>query len=157
MLWGGDIEQINFSQGSNQATALFVNGKACNRYLEDTANSIEYKGKTVFVERAKDVEPLVGRAKQIAESGFTRCVQAINISPYMIVGPLNKLGKATGEQEHFVLCEKTDKTPRKAIWRFCSMEAANKFQMALQKNEDFKGTTISFAADPCAKAIGVHE
>ncbi|KAL9089505.1 MAG: hypothetical protein Q9159_002545 [Coniocarpon cinnabarinum] len=129
LVWAGDLEEIKHKTGEKTASVLFMNARQCARYLEETANGIEYKGRSVWVEAHKEVEPLVGTRKEMINHGVTRVVRAQHVPDKLLPGMLNKLGKDTGAMEYmgFVIRDSGKDT----TWRFCNLEASSSFKATL--------------------------
>ena len=90
MVWGGEIEEIKFNEGDRRAAVLFTHVKGCAKYHEDTANDIEYKNKSIHVELHGQVEPLIGKRKELINAGVTRCVRAKGVANDVLPGTLEQ-------------------------------------------------------------------
>lgn len=97
MVWGGPIEKIIHSKGSATASVLFVSPQDCHQYHEDTANHIERNNYLIEINRADQVDPLVGLASEQVTKGATRCVRAVGVEQKWTAMELQKLAEGEGK------------------------------------------------------------
>jgi len=99
LVWGGDIEHIEYVDGNSSAKVRFVDAEACQNYFDKTANGISYPpraatGKAVWVELATEVEPLSGNLLDAIERReATRCVRAIGVDAEWSIDALTRLAE----------------------------------------------------------------
>jgi len=99
LVWGGDIEHIEYVDGNSSAKVRFVDAVACQNYFDKTANGINYPsraatGKAVWVELATEVEPLSGNLLDAIERReATRCVRAIGADEDWSLQALTRLAE----------------------------------------------------------------
>ena len=99
LVWSGDIEHIEYVDGTSSAKVRFVSAEACQSYFDKTANGIKYPpgaaiGKAVWVELATEVEPLSGNLLEAVERReATRCVRAIGVDEDWSIAALTRLAE----------------------------------------------------------------
>ena len=99
LVWGGDIEHIDYVEGASSAKVRFVSAEACQSYFDKTANGIKYPpgaaiGKAVWVELATEVEPLSGNLLEAVERReATRCIRAIGVDEDWSIAALTRLAE----------------------------------------------------------------
>lgn len=115
LVWGGDIEHIEYADGASSAKVRFVSAEACQDYFGKTANGIKYPpsagtGKAVWVELATEVEPLSGNLLEAIERReATRCVRAIGVDEDWSIAALARL--AEGAKRDLKVLRVVDEPP----------------------------------------------
>jgi hypothetical protein len=80
LIWGGNIQAVNYSQGSSFAEVQFLRAEDCAEYFAATTNDIKYpKGPERFITVEKcDPEPTHDIVKSYIDRGITRCVRVFD-------------------------------------------------------------------------------
>jgi hypothetical protein len=96
--------------------------------------------------------------------GHTRCVRVVDIEPDWKGLALKKLAETGGlhpgvsQRKVERLVNGHDAAKRRIVdFRFCKVADAVLFSNFIGREEDFNDCHVSFTADPCAKATGVHK
>jgi hypothetical protein len=80
VVWGGEIQALNFTPGSTFAEVQFLKGEDCAGYFAATTNDIKWpKGPARFITVEKcEPEPTHDMVKGYIERGITRCVRVFD-------------------------------------------------------------------------------
>ncbi|KAH7067795.1 hypothetical protein FB567DRAFT_457859 [Paraphoma chrysanthemicola] len=163
LVWGGRLESISMpSSGSDFAVVRFLTPEACEKYFQATENGIEIQGdkKTiVFVEKQPSPTSINDVMRNCIESDASRCVLALDADEDWSDMLLMKLAKGKSTAKREVDRIKRGKTARGRYYiefRFANIYNALEFHRQLKGDHDWEDCTISYAADPCETAHGVH-
>lgn len=112
LVYGGALEQIQYTPESATASVLFLDADDCLSYYNKTSNGIELPGdslRVIWVELAKQVEPVSSMVRTYVERECSRCVRAIGIDDDMSIASIMKLAKAKGRTvEHITIKSTAD-------------------------------------------------
>lgn len=82
LVWGGNLDRVDFTPGSGRARVRFLKGNDCQKYYAATANGIVHPREktTVLVELGQEIEPVPGRLQEAVDiHGASRCVRSIGV------------------------------------------------------------------------------
>ncbi|KAH7065949.1 hypothetical protein BKA63DRAFT_167973 [Paraphoma chrysanthemicola] len=163
LVWGGRLESISMpSPGSDFAVVRFLTPEACKKYFQATENGIEVQGdkKTIiFVEKQPTPTSINDVMRNCIEGDASRCVRALDADDDWSDMLLMKLAKGKSTAKREVDRIKRGKTARGRYYiefRFANIYHALDFHRQLKDDHDWEDCTISYAADPCETARGVH-
>ncbi|KAF2821307.1 hypothetical protein CC86DRAFT_373672 [Ophiobolus disseminans] len=164
LVWGGRLESIAMPPpGSGFAVVRFLTPEACEKFFKATENGIEVQGDlkkaVVFVEKQPGPSSINDVMRNCIEGDASRCVRALDAEEDWSDILLMKLARGKGVGKREVDRIKRGKTARGRYYiefRFANIYHALNFKKMLMDDPDWETCTISYAADPCESANGVH-
>jgi len=80
LVWGGNIQEFNFTPGNSWAEVLFLHPNDCKKYFDATPNGVQYPSQTdrfVTIELCP-AESAHEMVKDIVSKQMTRCIRVID-------------------------------------------------------------------------------
>jgi hypothetical protein len=102
LIWGGNVQSVNFNPKSSYAEVQFLRAEDCAKYFAATTNDIKYpKEPERFITVEKGVpEPTHEMVKSYIDRGITRCVRVLDAGAEW--GPLALQKLAQGQNHRIV-------------------------------------------------------
>jgi len=139
--------------GRSSAQVIFIDADDCQKYLDATANGIEYdlpsaRGEVAFVDPGRDVDVVGGRLRDMLQNGVTRCVQAIGVDKNLSSIEIAAFPKSKALGIEGIRDTVSAKGYRTVCWRFCEIREALTFKTQLDRDEDCEHWNVKFVPDP---------
>ncbi|KAF2420317.1 hypothetical protein EJ08DRAFT_29953 [Tothia fuscella] len=161
VVWGGNIQELQYQPGAPIAIALFVKAEDCQKYYAATANGIPYPSdpsKYITVEQLEP-EPAHGMVKDYVEKDITRCIRVYDIDAEWGKAALTRHAQGSGSTKRAlerVVNGQNGKGRRIADFRFAKISDAVVFKGELDRDIEWEACTIKYGPDPCALHDNVH-
>lgn len=167
LVWAGTLHSVKYTPGDTVATITFLRAEDCKKYIDDTKNGIQCpeNGNRTIITQPSEVESgSLEHFDIMLANGHTRCVRVVAIDSDWKALALKKIAETGGVNRGATprkverLVNGHDAAKRRIVdFRFCKIADAVLFKNYMDRDEEFKDCHVSFTADPCASATGVHK
>ncbi|KAI9691733.1 MAG: hypothetical protein M1822_007805 [Bathelium mastoideum] len=115
LVWGGDLESIDYSAETKSATVLFMRHEDCAKYLKTAGPRIKYQPSKdrpaywVHVEGSHVADPISAEVQEFAKDDMTRCIQIEDLdSEWTVQALTDTCAKSSRPIEHIYESVDTD-------------------------------------------------